>query len=118
MSNASGSCESTPMFYIGFCKQCGTGPLGLRTCGVCTSVVVVCDECDSVWGGANLSDPPATTGTTTLPCPRCRTDLYALPAHWSTQEEIDHASWLADAVAEGRLSIQVAKPRPTDASCD
>ena len=31
------------MFYVGFCRLCGTGPLGIRKCDGCGNVAVLCD---------------------------------------------------------------------------
>ena len=105
---------SEPMFYIGFCPQCGTGPLGLRTCGGCDAVVVVCDECDSVWTDDQIDTTPATTGSTTLPCPHCEADLYTAPAHWSTSEEIESTKWIDFAAKAERIVLKSNAPEAGD----
>ncbi|QDU57308.1 hypothetical protein [Aeoliella mucimassa] len=97
---------TTPTHYVGFCRLCGTGPLGLRTCGDCGALTIVCDECDAVWPDAELAAPPATTGTTTLPCPHCGSDLYEPPAHWATDAELAAVRWLGEAIEAGRLELK------------
>jgi len=37
------------MFYIKACPFCGDGALGIRRCADGHKLVVMCDECESVW---------------------------------------------------------------------
>ncbi len=97
------------MLYVGFCRMCGTGALGLRTCGGCAGVVVVCDECDVAWIDEDLSDPPATTGSETLPCPHCEASLYDPPSHWTTGDEVQQSDWLTHALDHNRLTLEVGQ---------
>ena len=60
------------MYYVGFCRICGTGPLGLRECGGCGEVVVLCDECDAVLAQWRFLDQ-------TSICERRRIALSPLP---------------------------------------
>ncbi len=113
MDNDNTRFESPAGFYTGFCPKCGTGPLRLRTCGSCAAVVLVCDECDVAWRDARVSSPPATTGSTTLPCPHCKADLYAKPGHWSTSNEVDASKWVTEAVANDGLTIRIVKSPAT-----
>lgn len=98
------------MLFIGFCRVCETGPLGLRTCGGCNSVLVVCDECDSLWTDADTSQPPATTGSETLACPHCEANLYDAPSHWSTLDDAANSSWVQTALHADQFSLEVGKP--------
>ncbi|MGI9456179.1 MAG: hypothetical protein ACR2NU_06420 [Aeoliella sp.] len=101
--------KSRQMFYVGFCRACGTGALGLRTCSGCASVVVVCDECDMAWVDEDFSDPPASSGGETLPCPHCEASLYDEPSHWSTRDEVDHCEWVTHAIDHERLTLDVGQ---------
>ena len=112
------------MHYVGFCRLCGTGPLGLRRCGQCASVVILCDECDAVWTDADLAAPPTLTEDPALPCPKCEASLIDLPSRWATEEEVDATDWLKQAVDEGVFQIETGKPfapdgpEPTDEPLD
>lgn len=110
--------ESTPKFYVGFCKLCGTGPLGLRVCGDCGAVVIVCDECDAAWANAEIQQPPTVTGLTTLPCPHCHSDLFELPAHWADAKDVKACEWLSEAVKNRVVAVQEVKPLPDDQTHD
>lgn len=101
---------ATDMHYFGFCRLCGTGPLGLRKCGGCNSVVVLCDECDAVWTTADVTLPPQLTDDPTLPCPHCDASLVAAPSSWATREDIDATPWLRDALEAGEIELQTGKP--------
>lgn len=81
------------MFSIGQCSVCGAGPLGLRRCGVCRRVVVLCDECDAAWLGGKESGKPTFTNEQEMPCPGCRSDLWQGGSWWASREEIERASW-------------------------
>jgi hypothetical protein len=118
MSDEHRDFETQPMYYIGFCPTCGTGPLGLRTCGSCGAVVVVCDECDSAWPDSDVSATPATRGAETLPCPHCEADLYSEPAHWSTLEEIEAAEWVDSASRADRIVLKSNRPATDDDTDD
>jgi len=93
------------MHYVGFCRICGTGPLGLRRCGGCKSVVILCDECDAVWTTADLASSPVLTDDPHLPCPVCHDSLVGKSSSWATREEIDASPWLAEAVAANTLEL-------------
>lgn len=94
-----------PTVHVGDCRSCGNGPLGVRVCGECGALVLVCDECDSAWADADIDQPAATTGTTTLPCPHCGSDLYEPPARWASSEELEACQWLSEAIVDGALSL-------------
>jgi hypothetical protein len=98
------------MFYAGVCWLCEAGLIGVRTCGRCTQLTLLCDECDSLWTDVNISATPAIAGTDELRCPSCGASLYGdpasdSPAHWATQQEIDTCPWLATALREGSLTL-------------
>ena len=102
------------MLYVGFCRVCGTGPLGLRTCGQCGQVVILCDECDAAWTSADLQATPTFTNDPQMPCPACESSLFHPPSHWTTNEEALAVDWLHDAVREGALAIEKGKPFVAD----
>lgn len=82
------------MLSIGLCRVCQAGPLGLRTCGGCGEVVVLCDECDAVWAGGKLEEPPEPLREGDLPCPACGASLIDRPSHWAAREEAAACGWL------------------------
>lgn len=97
------------MHYAGFCRLCGTGPLGLRFCGECENVVVLCDECDAVWTDADFTAPAILGDSEELNCPHCETSLLSNESHWATAEELLQSSWVQDGVASGALAIEVGE---------
>lgn len=99
--------KSLPRLTVGECNVCKTGPLGLRTCGDCGAILIVCDECDAAWAEATLDRPPTTLGATTLPCPHCQSDLFEEPSHWTSIEEMTQCEWLADAAETDQLTIRL-----------
>ena len=70
------------MTTVGECRICGTGPLGLRRCGVCRRVVVLCDECDSAWPTTDTSGKPTYSRDEEMPCPWCAASLLGNGASW------------------------------------
>ncbi|TWT90661.1 hypothetical protein Mal64_10560 [Pseudobythopirellula maris] len=104
------SVPSDEMLYVGFCRVCGTGPLGLRLCGGCGALVILCDECDAVWTTADTSAPPAFSDEPELPCPHCEASLVDAPSRWATREEVASCDWLASAIDAGELSLESGKP--------
>ncbi|MEM6328780.1 MAG: hypothetical protein AAF790_00875 [Planctomycetota bacterium] len=89
------------MYYAGFCRSCGTGPLGLRRCGGCEAIVLLCDECDAVWTSADTSAPPVLSEDPSLPCPHCTASLIGPSSAWATREQIDRTPWLVQAEQQG-----------------
>ena len=118
MSDKPRDFPTRPEAHVGFCKSCGTGPLGVRACGECGALLVVCDECDSAWADARIDEPPVTTGTTTLPCPHCGSDLYEPPAHWASRDDLQACQWLVDAIRCGSLILHDRKPPAESATGD
>lgn len=98
------------MYYIGICRICETGPLGLRQCGSCESIVVLCDECDAVWSDANLAASPQLSDEPELPCPHCKDSLVAPSSSWASREAIQSTAWLTEALEQGRVELKVGKP--------
>lgn len=75
------------MQSIGTCRICTTGPLGLRRCGVCRRVVVLCDECDSAWPTEDTGAKPTYSNDEAMPCPWCAASLLANGSEWVTSVE-------------------------------
>jgi len=94
------------MYYVGFCRICGTGPLGLRECGRCESVVVLCDECDAVWTDADFSARPQFANEGELPCPHCEASLIKKPSRWATKGKINDVAWVQAAFQKGTLELK------------
>jgi len=94
------------MYYLGFCRICSTGPLGLRRCGECGNVVVLCDECDAIWISADLKDKPHLAQAGELPCPECKASLVDAPSRWATKTQIEATDWLQQAIENGEIELQ------------
>lgn len=94
------------MYYVGFCRICGTGPLGLRECGGCGEVVVLCDECDAVWPSADFAAKPQYAKEGELPCPHCEASLIEKPSRWAYKKTIDVTPWVQEALDAGTLEVK------------
>lgn len=75
------------MLTIGTCRICEAGPLGLRKCGVCRRVVVLCDECDAAWPTAETAGKPTYATQDDMPCPCCAASLLSGGSRWATNDE-------------------------------
>ena len=84
------------MFYVeGSCPICGTGTRGFRMCSDKTSIVVMCDECDSIWLDAErlqacnvvYAEPPEYL----LPGLAC--SIAAPSSKWATRTEVEACGW-------------------------
>ncbi len=104
------------MYYVGFCRVCKTGPLGLRRCGQCGNVVLLCDECDATWNDADLAAPPQYAKDGELPCPKCEASLVESPSHWATAEQLQEADWLQEAINNGSLELKQGAAFTPDAA--
>jgi len=104
------------MYYVGFCRICETGPLGLRRCGGCGEVVVLCDECDAIWTSVDLAAKPHLAAAGELPCPGCEASLVDAPSRWATQAEIEATDWLQQALDQGDLRLQRGSAFAPDAA--
>lgn len=93
------------MITVGTCRICETGPLGLRLCGGCQSVLILCNECDAAWIDSHCDTKPAYADEESMPCPHCEKSLWDEQASWLNREEIDSVSWITDAIKEGTLVI-------------
>ncbi len=102
--------DKQQMHYVGFCRICGTGPLGLRECGNCGEIVVLCDECDAAWTDANFAAKPMFAGERDLPCPYCAASLTDAPSQWASESKIAKVAWLQSALKEGDLQLKSGNP--------
>jgi hypothetical protein len=109
-ANRSDADMPAEMHYVGFCRLCGTGPLGLRACGGCGELVVLCDECDAMWLDANFSARPQFGSQDDLPCPYCATSLLRPPSCWASQARIAKVAWLQTALQTETLDLQSGEP--------
>lgn len=106
--------DQEQMHYVGFCRICGTGPLGLRECGGCGEIVVLCEECDSVWTDSDFGAKPLVAGENDLPCPFCESSLLREPSRWASKSSIDKLAWLQTALQAGDLEVKQSKPISSD----
>ena len=86
--------ESTAKLYVEqFCPLCKTGTIGFRFCDGENRVILMCDECDSVWespdniciDNALFLDPPQFC----IPGTNC----CLMQSRWATMEEINNQGW-------------------------
>jgi len=109
--------DNNEMHYVGFCSICGTGPLGLRECGRCGEIVVLCDECDAVWTDADFAAKPRLADEHgKLPCPYCEASLLDAPSGWASKSQVDKLAWLQTALQSGGLKIKQGSPLSQDNS--
>jgi len=106
------------MYYVGFCRICGTGPLGLRRCGGCGKVVVLCDECDAIWTSADLAAKPHLAQAGDLACPDCEASLVNASSRWAKKAEIEATDWLQQALDGGDFQLQQGTAFAPDAADD
>ncbi len=83
------------MISIGECRICSVGQLGLRLCGGCQAIVILCKECDSAWYESKLTDKPAYADDESMPCPVCRDNLWSSESQWANSEEVSDSRWLS-----------------------
>lgn len=102
------------MFSIGCCRLCETGPLGLRKCGACEKIVVLCDECDAVWTTTDTAAAPVVLGNEDVPCPLCEASLFGQASAWASREEVEATDWLASAIDSGRVVLEMGAPLSPD----
>jgi hypothetical protein len=81
------------MHYIGSCRCCGQGLLGIRICCEDGMGLVVCEECEAIWLHPTCSGEPLFPRPPGGLCPRCGQSLWSLPAHWASLDEIDRLGW-------------------------
>lgn len=94
------------MLTIGTCRLCGTGPLGLRRCGTCRRVVVLCDECDAAWPTADTATKPTYATEEDMPCPCCGASLLRGGSHWATANEAADLTGLGDKRLDQGISTE------------
>lgn len=106
--------DDNEMYYVGFCRSCGTGPLGLRECGGCGEVVVLCDECDSVWTDTDFEAKPQYAYSNKLPCPYCEASLSEAPSRWAAKSKIEKIAWLQSALASAEVEVKKGAALPSE----
>lgn len=99
--------NKSKMYFVGFCRICGTGPLGLRACGKCGNILVLCDECDAIWTTADLTAKPYLPNSSELSCPHCQGSLIDAPSRWANLREIKATDWLRESLESGALQLQL-----------
>ena len=97
--------EPNQLYYVGRCRICRTGPLGVLRCGGCGSLVLLCDECDSVWPDARVEGAPQPASGDDLPCPSCEASLLD-DGCWAGEDQIAVCDWLSAALASGQFQLR------------
>jgi len=89
------------MFYIKqFCPICKTGTIGFRFCEGENRIILMCDECDTVWNSPdNISVCHALFLTPPGFC-ISGTNCCLIASHWATREEIKKQDWAAYVYSE------------------
>ncbi len=93
------------MLTVGNCRICGTGPLGLRLCGICKNIVILCKECDAAWIDAHLDTKPVYADEESMPCPHCKNSLWSNESTWATEDEVGGVDWINEAIENGDLTL-------------
>ncbi len=84
------------MFYIEpHCPICNYGTIGFRMCSDTETIVLMCDECDSVW-----LEPTNTKSSKVLyprapdfKIPGLECSIKDPDSHWAYREEISKRGW-------------------------
>jgi hypothetical protein len=88
------------VYYVGTCRVCWQGLLGVRICCDDRIGLVLCEECEAIWL------EPACTGAPLFPsppdsrCPRCGRPLWEPPSHWASHDELDRLDWTCFVLGE------------------
>ena len=98
------------MLSIGLCRSCKVGPLGLRTCGHCGRIVLLCDECDAAYASYEEEAEATFADEEEMPCPLCGIDLWAEDARWATVEDLNKEPKLLELIENDQVTIEQGKP--------
>lgn len=91
---------------LGACRVCRQGAVGVRACGRCGGLTLLCDECDAAWQGVDLMASPRFAKQGDPECRSCGASLWQTPAHWASRQEIAATGWLASAIASGKATLE------------
>ena len=94
------------MWSIGRCPVCETGPLGLRICGSCNAMVLLCDECDTAMLTLEADSPKTLATEEAMPCPGCGDSLWSDKSHWASEQEALAEPWLSERVESGEVTLE------------
>ncbi len=91
------------MFYVASsCPICGVGTVGFRCCNDGATLVLMCDECDSVW----LSPETITAELAAYPqppaflVPGLAVSVTGTAAGWANKGQIQEADWFSFVVGK------------------
>jgi hypothetical protein len=84
------------------CPVCTAGNIGFRRCSDGVTIVLMCDECDSVWlDPARRSSADALAPATfSFEVPGTACAVGRGQAGWATRAEVERAGWLAHVAGE------------------
>jgi hypothetical protein len=63
-------------------------------------MMIMCDECDSIWLATDLSGEPYFPESSEYFCPYGHHKLYAQGAHWASKDEIVQKGWWRTVIGE------------------
>jgi hypothetical protein len=95
------------VYYLGNCRCCQQGLLGIRICCDDEIGLVVCDECEAIWLEPECTGDPLTPAQPDSRCPRCQRPIWQRPGHWASWAEVERLGW------EGVIQGFVRTRRPT-----
>lgn len=81
------------MYYVGTCRCCEQGLLGIRICCEDEIGLILCEECEAIWLHPTCPGSPLFPQQPDSACPRCNRPIWEAPAHWATQAEVDRLDW-------------------------
>ena len=85
------------------CPICGAGTQGFRLCCDKKTIVVMCDECDSVWLDAShvTASEAVYPDSARLLIPNLKCGV-GMGSRWATREEIERTGWGHLIAGEGK----------------
>ena len=97
------------MLSIGNCRSCKAGPLGLRKCGQCNRVVLLCDECDAAYSSYGEESITSYATENAMPCPLCEASLWSDTSRWASLIDLQQEEALQKLIKEGEVEVSRGK---------
>lgn len=74
------------------CSACGMDLLGFRICvGDDESIIIMCEECNSIWIDPDLKDGPYASTFPDWLCPDGERTMASPKSYWATKDQLETA---------------------------